>query len=175
MTLDARLTTKIAATLRGTAPTNELGTSNEEKADVTQTVDVTLVDGTAAGAADLMFSDQRTLAASANEDLDLAGVLADVLGTTLTMVRVKGLYIAAAAGNTNDVVVGAAAANQWATLLNAAGTVTLRPGAVFMATAGVADATAWAVTASTGDLLRVANSAGGTSVTYDIVVIGASA
>jgi len=40
--------------------------------------------------------------------------------------------------------------------------------------AGAADATTYAVTAGTGDLLKVANSAGGTSVTYDIVIIGSS-
>jgi hypothetical protein len=41
--------------------------------------------------------------------------------------------------------------------------------------AGVADAIGWGVTAGTGDLLKVANSAGSTSVNYDIVVIGNSA
>jgi hypothetical protein len=37
------------------------------------------------------------------------------------------------------------------------------------------EATAWPVTGGTGDLLKVTNSAGGTSVDYEIVVIGASA
>jgi len=31
------------------------------------------------------------------------------------------------------------------------------------------------VTASTGDILEIANGGGGTSVTYDIVIVGASA
>jgi len=136
---------------------------------------VSLTDGTAAGQADKVFHDRRTLAASAAEDLDLAGVLLDAFGAAITFARVKGLYISAAAANTNSVVVGAASATQWATLLNAAGTVTLRPGATFGAMAGVADATAYAVAAGTGDLLKVANSAGSTSVTYDIVIVGASA
>lgn len=136
---------------------------------------VNLASGTGAGAADKVFSDRRTLAASGTEDLDLAGVLIDAFGATVTLARVKGLYIAAAAGNTNNVVVGNASSNGWATFLSATGTVTLRPGAAFLAMAGPADATAWAVTASTGDLLHVANSGSGTSVTYDVVVIGASA
>lgn len=131
--------------------------------------------GTGAGKADLRFTDTRTLAASATEDLDLAGVLTDAFGAAITFARVKGLFISASAANTNNVIVGAAAANPWAALLGATGTVTLRPGATFAAIAGAADATAYAVTAGTGDLLKVANSGAGTPVTYDIVVIGASA
>ena len=136
---------------------------------------VNLTDGTTAGKADKVFHDRRVLAASASEDLDLAGVLSDVFGAAITWARVKGLFISAAATNTNSVVVGAASATQWATLLNAAGTLTLRPGASFCAIAGAADATGWAVTAGTGDLLKIANSAAGTPVTYDIVIVGASA
>ena len=37
------------------------------------------------------------------------------------------------------------------------------------------DATGIAVTASTGDLITVTNSSSGTAVTYDVVIIGASA
>ncbi|GFH36630.1 hypothetical protein [Streptomyces pacificus] len=136
---------------------------------------VQLASGTGAGQADLVFSDRRTISASGAEDLDLAGVLLDAFGATITFARVKGLFISASANNANNVVVGADATNPWATLLNAAGTVTLRPGASFAAVAGATDSTAYAVTAGTGDLLQVANSAGGTSVTYDVVVIGASA
>ena len=136
---------------------------------------VNLSSGTAAGQADRMWSDRRTLAASGAEDLDLAGVLTDAFGATITLARVKGLYVAAAAANTNNVVVGNASSNGWATALNATGTVTLRPGAVLCLMAGQADATGYAVTASTGDLLHIANSAAGSAVTYDVVVIGASA
>lgn len=136
---------------------------------------VSLGSGSGAGQADKVFHDRRTLAASAAEDLDLAGVLLDAFGAAITFVRVKGLFITAAAANVNNVVVGADATNPWATLLNATGTITLRPGASFGAIAGAADGTAYAVTAGTGDLLQVANSGAGTSVTYDIVIVGASA
>jgi hypothetical protein len=136
---------------------------------------VQFASGTAAGQADLVFSDRRTLAASGTENLDLAGSLIDAFGATLTFVKIKGLYIAAAAGNTNSVVVGAAASTPWATLLNAAGTISLRPGSFFIAGAGPADATGYGVTPATGDLLKIANSGGTTGVTYDIVAIGTSA
>lgn len=134
-----------------------------------------LASGTGVGQADRVFSDRRTLAASATEDLDLAGVLLDAFGAAITFARIKGLIVAAATGNTNNVVVGGASGSPWSTLLGATHTLTLRPGAFVAVGTGAADATGYAVTASTGDLLKVANSGAGTSVSYDIHIIGASA
>ncbi|MFC7880484.1 hypothetical protein ACFUVV_01150 [Streptomyces sp. NPDC057376] len=131
--------------------------------------------GSGAGQADRLYQARRTLPASATEDLDLAGALTDALGSAAVFVRVKGLFIAASKTNTNNVIVGAAAANAWSTLLNTTGTLTLRPGAAVGALADVDDATGYAVTAGTGDLLKVANSGAGTAVTYDIFIVGASA
>lgn len=145
------------------------------RAPLSKTYTATLTNGTGAGQADLVFSDTRTIAASSNEDLDLNGVLTDALCTTISLLRVKALLIAASAANVNNVVVGAAAANPWVGIFTATGTVTLRPGALFLYAAGQADATAAAVVAATGDLLRVTNSGAGTGVNYDIIVIGASA
>lgn len=136
---------------------------------------VQLTTGTAAGQADVMFTDTRTINASSSEDLDLVGTLTDAFGTTFSPARIKALMVKAAAGNTNNVVVGGASATQWAALLGTTGTVTLRPGAFFAAVAGAADATGYVSAAGSTDLLKVANSSSGTSVTYDIVVIGASA
>ena len=51
----------------------------------------------------------------------------------------------------------------------------VRPGATFAVFAGQADSAGYAVTATTADLLHVANSSSGTSVTYDVIVIGTSA
>lgn len=136
---------------------------------------VTLNSGTGAGQADRVFHDRRSLAASATEDLDLAGSLVDAFGQTIAFARIKGLIISAAAANVNNVVIGAASSAPWATALNTTGTLTLRPGASVALMAGKADATTYAVTASTGDLLKIANAAAGTSVSYDIVIIGASA
>ena len=135
---------------------------------------VALANGTGLGQADRIFHDNRTLTASATEDLDLAGVLVDAFGATLTFARIKALIVAADAGNTNNVIVGGAATNQFLTWVGAAThTVTVRPGGVLLLAAS--DATAYVVTAATGDLLRIANSAGGTSVSYSIVLVGASA
>ena len=134
----------------------------------------TLATGTGANQADLLWTDTRTIAASGTDDLDLAGVLTDAFGDTATFARVKGLIVRAADGNTNNVVIGAAASNQFVGFFGASThTVAVRPGGVF--TIYSPDATAYAVTASTADLLRIANSSSGTAVTYDIVIIGASA
>lgn len=135
---------------------------------------VHLESGAGAGKADRIFADTRTLAASATETLDLAGSLTDAYGTTTSFARVKFILVSAAAANTNSVIVGANASADWVGLLNAAGTITLRPGATFAAMSGSADATGMVVTATTADLIKVANSAGSTSVTYDVIIVGNS-
>lgn len=128
-------------------------------------------DGTGADQAQKLWTDQRTLTASATEELDLAGGLTDVFGTALTLTKVKALIIKAAAANTNNVIVGGAASNAWAAAVGAANdTITVRPGGTLVLIAP--DSTGYAVTAGTGDLLKIANSAGSTSVTYDIAVLG---
>jgi hypothetical protein len=144
-------------------------------ASISAADEVSYADGAGAGQANRAWQDTRTLAASATEDLDLAGTLTDAFGATVTFARVKAIRIKAAPDNTNNVVVGAASSNAWASLLNATGTLTLRPGAFVELAVSEADATGYAVTAGTGDLLKVANSGAGSSVSYDIVIIGASA
>jgi hypothetical protein len=46
----------------------------------------------------------------------------------------------------------------------------VKPGGMLVMTAP--DATGLAVTAGTGDKLKLANSAGSTSVTYDVIILG---
>lgn len=133
-----------------------------------------LASGTGADQADKIFHDQRTLGASSTEDLDLAGGLTDAFGSTITFVKIRGLFVAAATGNTNNVQVGGAAANQFINwVADASDKINVRPGGIFALIAR--DTTGYAVTAGTGDLLRIGNSGAGTSVTYDIVIIGTSA
>jgi hypothetical protein len=169
MPLTARLS--VAATALQTAAL-DLGTA---QAQLSKAYTVDLVNGTAAGQVDRTFHDQRTLAASVTEDLDLAGVLVDAFGATLTFARIKGLVVAASASNVNNVIVGGAASNGFISWVGgAAHTLTLRPGAVMVLMAGAADTTGYAVTAATADLLRIANSGAGTSVTYDIAILGCS-
>ncbi|RWG80943.1 MAG: hypothetical protein EOQ69_19365 [Mesorhizobium sp.] len=132
-----------------------------------------LTSGTGANQADLIFADTRTLAASATEDLDLAGALADVFGATITMVEVVAILILADAGNTNNVVIGDSASP--VPLFGGTNpTLAIKPGGMFMIVAPNASGQ-FAVGAGSTDKLKVANSAGGTGVSYSIVVVGRSA
>lgn len=135
---------------------------------------ISLGSGTAADQADLLWTDTRTINASSTDDLDLAGSLTSALGGTITFARIRALYVAAASGNTNNVVVGGAASNQFATMFGSAtDKIVVRPGGLLLL--ANRDTTGYTVTASTGDLLRIANSGSGSTVTYDIAVIGCSA
>lgn len=129
--------------------------------------------GTGNQQVDRKFTDRRTLAASANEDLDLAASLVDAFGAVITFAKVRALRIKAAPENTNDVVVKPAASNGFLGPFGAAAhTLTLPPGGEVLLVAPVAG---WPVTPSTADLLNVANGGSGTSVTYEIEILGASA
>lgn len=128
--------------------------------------------GTGSNQADRIWSDTRTLAASATEDLDLAGSLTGALGTTLTFATLKGIIVKAASGNTNNVVISRPAANGVPVFEAASDAVAVKPGGVFV---WLAPATGVTVTAGTGDLITFTNSAAGTSVSYDVVFLGTSA
>lgn len=132
-------------------------------------------DGAAAGQVDRMFADTRTLSASANENLDVAtgGGLTDVYGTALAMARIKVFFIKAAAANTNDVIVSRPASNGVPWLNAASDAISVAPGECKLLVCRV-DATGVPVTAATADLINFANSAAGTSVTYDVVILGAA-
>lgn len=169
------LNSKISVTVDGKLTSvGDLATGAVPLLETYQTV---LRTGTGAGQADKIFHDTRTLAASASEDLDMAGAtLTDAFGVAFTLARVKALLIRAAAGNTNNVLLGGVAAGMSTFLSPAAtGIITIRPGATFAIFAGVADATGYVVTPTTADLLHVANSAAGSTVTYDVIIIGTSA
>jgi hypothetical protein len=131
---------------------------------------ISLTNGVGANQADKVFADQRTLAASNSEDLDVvAGGLTDAFGTTFTLAELKVLMVCASSANTNNVVLGGDA-NSVPFLSTAATTVAIKPGGCFQ----LADPSAGgiAVTTGTGDIIQVANSGAGTSVTYDIVIVG---
>lgn len=170
MALITELTSKLVATLTGTAVTGLVTPG----APLAVTDVFRLTDGTgAAGTADKMWASTRTLTASATEDLDMAGVLTDQLGVTFTLARIKLIRVTAAAGNTNNVVISRPASNGVPIFAAASDALSVRPGGLFELLA--TDATAYPVTASTGDLITFTNSAGSTSVTYSIVIVGSSA
>lgn len=126
--------------------------------------------GVGANQANQVWHDQRTLAASATEDLDFAGVLTNAFGATVTFAKIRAILIVAASGNTNNVNVTRPASNGLPLFLAASDGLAIAPGGAFMFIAP--NLAGLAVTAGTGDLLTITNSAGSTSVTYDVFVIG---
>lgn len=130
-----------------------------------------LIDGVGAGKADISYAAQRQLAASANESLDLVGVLTDVFGRTIAAAKVKALLIVGDPDNTGDLIVGAATAPFLGPLGGTAPTFSVRPGGFFMfGDPGLG----WTVTATTGDLLKVVNSSSAVAK-YQIAIVAASA
>lgn len=130
----------------------------------------TMTNGSGANQADVVWSGVRTLAASGSENLDFkGGGLVDSFGVAINPAKLRAVIVSASAGNTNNVVLGGNA-NSIPFLSAVTTTVAIQPGGMFVFTApGSAGV---AVTAATGDIIQVANSGAGTSVTYSIIVLG---
>lgn len=133
---------------------------------------VNLTTGAGLNQASVVWSDTRTLAASATENLDFAGTaLTDALGVAVNLTKVKALIVVADAANTNDVIVGGHATAALSTMFgDPTDTVLVKPGGILALVAP--NAAGYAVTATTADLLKMTNSAGSTGVTYTIIVVG---
>lgn len=135
-----------------------------------------IANGTGDDQADILWMDERTIAASGSEDLDLAGALTDAFGSTITAVEIVGIIIDAAAGNTNDVVVGNGSQPVINGPFGGDGTqvINVKPGGLFVWFAPD-DGDGIPVTATSADDLGVANSSSGTGVTYRIAILARSA
>ncbi len=168
MSLTATLVAKISADL--TNP-QDLSTPMDS---LLESIILAFTNGTGANQANMLWHDQRTITASATDSLDLAGGLTNAFGAVQTFARVKGILIKAAAANANDVHIAVPATNGFITWAGAAGDlVKVQPGGLFLLAAP--GATGYAVTGGTGDMLDIINGGGGSSVIYDIVLIGANA
>ena len=131
-----------------------------------------LASGTGTGQADVLFSDTRTLAASATEDLDLAGALASALGGSAVFAKLKAVIVTAAAGNTNNVNVIRTTTTGVPLFLADGDGIPVLPGGTFV---WVGPGAGVAVAAASDDTLTFTNSAGTTTVTYSVVLVGTSA
>lgn len=167
MALTSRITLELSATQTGS---NDFG--GPEFSPMMRKV-IDFASGVGANQADLLFVDERTLAASATEDLDLAGVLTDAFGNTITAAEVVAIFVFAAAANTNNVVIGGATSP--VPLFGGTNpTFSVKPGGFFAV--GAPDAAGqFTVGAGSTDDLKIANSSSGTSVTYQVAVLARSA
>jgi hypothetical protein len=120
------------------------------------------------------FSDLRTLAASANEDLDLVGGFTDGLGNTISPTKCKILIILNYS-TTQTLLLKKASSNGAAFLLNGSTDSIYIPPAASDSSPGIlfwqAPQGGTALVASTGDLLNVANPSGD-SAQYKIIFVG---
>ena len=136
---------------------------------------VTYTHGTGAGAAQYIYADLLSIAASGTTSLDLNAVagtpLTDVFGDDITFAKVKLIYInlttttAAASitvgGNANGLINWVGAANDKIRIRN--------DGAFFLA---CKDATGYAVTAATGDILDITNESSTLAASVIVYIVG---
>jgi len=138
-----------------------------------------LVAGTGAGQFDLAYAAERAVADGANDDIDLSGSLTDAFGDTITAAEIVALMVVnrpkdlSDTVNTTDLTIGAGT-NPWIGVLGATHTIgPIKPGGVVFI--GASDAAGiGAVTGGTGDILRIANSAGAIC-NYQIAILARSA
>ncbi len=135
-----------------------------------------IVDGTDADKADLLWHDERTVLAAANDDLDLTSLTNTIFGSTVTInfVKVRAILLVNTSTTSGDVlnVGGSGAGSAFATPFAGDADAKVQVGAdSALLLANKKDG--WAVTAGTGDILRV-NNPGANDVTYRIAIIGTS-
>lgn len=132
----------------------------------------TLANGTGDDQADMIFHDQRTLAAT-SEDLDLAGGITNTLtGATMSFAKVKALLIkVVTTGTGKKLTVGGASATQFiGPLVDASDKAEVGPNGILF---WWSPTDGWTVGAGTADLLKI--DAGANTIVYDIIIIGTSA
>lgn len=126
-------------------------------------------DGTGDDQLKKVYSDSQ--AATASVTYDLAGGLTDGDGSAITFTTIKLIVIAAAAANAVNVEVGANASNDFATIFgNATDKLIIPPGGTLLL---MAPDDGYAVTAGTGDILKVA--AASSTAAWDILLAGITA
>jgi hypothetical protein len=165
MSLDTSINVSVRAALRKSLDLDVA----QDPLSFTRTV--TLTNGAGANQADQSFHDKRTLAASSSEELDVAGSLSDAFGDTITLARVKVLYVKNLSAG-DKLIIGGAAANALGLFSDASDKLELRPGGIVVITAPDADG----VAVGSNDKLKLAHSGDTTTnLDYEIVLIGASA
>jgi len=164
-TLTATITIKELSNL--SADVSELSTITGK---VNETQTLSFANGTGANQANNRFDDTRSVDASSTDSLDLAGGLTNNLGTTLTFTKVKYIRISAASTNGDNLEVGGNAAAFSTIFGDATDKIIIPPGGHFILSNP--SAAGFAVTATTADILDIANADSGAAASYDIVVIG---
>ncbi len=144
--------------------------------DTTDDLDIswgtTVADGTGKDQCDLLWHDQRTLAAT-SEDLDLTGTETGIFSATADFVKVKGLFIKNTSTTAGEnLSIGGAAGTQFVNWVsNADDEIVIGPDGIFAL--WNPSAAGYAVGAGASDLLKI--DSGAATIIYDIVVVGTTA
>lgn len=163
MSLTAELRVKFSSALTGS---NDLG--NPEQRAVLDKL-LQFADGTTANKADGVLTDTRTINASSNDDVDLAGALTNALGAAVAAAEIVGIIIVNRS-TTQTLTLGVAGTNPWTAMFAASGDgIKVFPGGVFVNFAPDANGLG-AVVGGASDVLRVANGSG-SAADYDLVVL----
>ncbi len=145
----------------------DIGTA---RLDVNYSKRYSTANGTGADQANMIWTDTRTITASSNDDLDLYGGITNAFGDTMNFAAIKGIFLFANVLNVNDIKIGNSSAEISTMTGNINDIFIVQPGGmwcVYNPSAG-----GYGVTNTTADILRVTNAAGGTSVDYDIIILG---
>lgn len=121
--------------------------------------------------ANLLFVNGYTIATSANQSLDLAGGVTDAFGATLTFAKVYGILVVNLATVTGRKITVGGDTNSLPFCGAAADFVTVGPKGAFQLVDALDGIT---VTAGTGDILKISNSAGGQDISVAVAVLGKS-
>lgn len=131
--------------------------------------------GTGAGKSSVFYVDEISIAAGATVNLDLAGVQVDVFGATVAFTKIRLLYVELLSVDVTStgesISVGGHASAACASFFgDATDKIKVRLGGCFQL--NCIDATAYVVTATTGDLIKITNNDGANPVIVRIGLAG---
>lgn len=167
----------MATTLTGTMAASMSGSFSNPDAgggaagqSISITSSLALTNGTGNNMADRHYGLTSTVG-TGGTSFDLAASLVDTFGSTITFVSIVGILIKNSSSTTGENIIVGNGTNPFLTWCGAGThTVTVKPGGVF---ALFAPLDPYAVTASTGDVLKIAAATG--TITYSIEIFGRSA
>ena len=134
-----------------------------------------LADGVAADQADKIWHDQRTVAAGANDDLDLTALASSLFGGSLSisLAKLKAVLLVNTSTTAGDKLrLDSSVANACTGPFGGSATSKIEIGAD-SALLLSSKKDGWTVTGGTGDILRLSNP-GANAIIYKIVVVGTS-
>lgn len=126
----------------------------------------------AAGTADLVYPIQTTIAPEATLTIDVAGGITDAFGTTITMAKIKFLYIHLMTTTGAPTVIVGDATNPVPLFSATTATVTIRNGGFLLL--GDSGATGIPVTATTADEIAIENPSETLTAHVQIFIVGSS-